>query len=345
MDPSGTALRAVRIFCGWAMTPKRKRSWLLLEWIGTIVFGALPDTPAVNRILSRVIFLFTNWFSWPNLREPKRFNEKLMLLKHAPESSSALRTRVTDKELVKAFVTEQIGEGHIVPTKAVIRSPEVIDSYEFPIPCVVKPTHSSQEVMIFRDRQPDARERRILKYWLWKSYYASSREPNYRGLERKLIVEQVLGGGLGVVEDVKVLCFRGVPKLIFVIRDKFGGATRDFHLPDGTWVPVEMRHAPSGLPFPHPDKLSEILSIASRLSRSFEFMRVDFYVADGRVLVGELTSFPTNCTVPFKPPSADRTIARLFDEPGLELTPAMFDRAGAPPRAALSVRPVGDART
>lgn len=315
--------------------PKRKQSWLLLEWAGTVLFGALPDTRIVNITLSRIIFMFTNWFDTPNLKNPRRFNEKLMLLKHAAEAHAPIRTRITDKELVKDFVNEKVGPGHVVPTKAIIRTRKAVDAFEFPLPCVVKPTHSSQEVMIFRDRQPDKEERRRMKYWLWKSYYASSREPNYRHLERKLIVEEVIGGGLGVVEDVKVMCFGGKPKCLFVIRDKFGGvSTRDFHTPSGEWLPIEMRHSATGLPFPHPDKLPEILDIAATLSAGFDFMRVDFYVADGRVLVGEMTSFPTNCTAPFKPASADLTLARLFDEPDLELTPDLFEPlAHIPPPA------------
>ncbi|MEE2690182.1 MAG: ATP-grasp fold amidoligase family protein [Pseudomonadota bacterium] len=308
------------------MTPKRKQSWLLLEWVGTVLFGILPDTRFVNRALSRIIFMFTNWFDQPNLKNPTRFNEKLMLLKHSDEARTPLRTRVTDKEFVKAFVTEKVGPGHVVPTLAILKTPKEVDTFQFPLPCVIKPTHSSQEVMIFRDRQPDAKDRKRMKYWLWKNYYSSSREPNYRDLDKKLIVEKVIGGGLGVVEDVKVMCFHGKPKFLFVIRDKFGGASsRDFHTVKGEWLPIIMRHAPSGLPFPHPDKLAELLEISKTLSAGFTFMRVDFYIADGQVLVGELTSFPTNCTVPFKPASADLTLARLFDEPDLELTPDMFE--------------------
>ncbi len=316
------------------MTPKRKQSWLLLEWIGTIVFGLFPDTRFFNDKLSRVIFIFTNWLAIPDLKNPRYFNEKLMALKNSEEAYAPLRTRVTDKELVKDYVTELLGPGHVVPTLAILRTAAEVDTFAFPLPCVVKPTHSSQEVMIFRECQPDAKQRGLLKYWLWKSYFAANREPNYSKLEKKLIVEEVIGGGLGVVEDVKVLCFNGKPKMIQVDYGRYDDHRRDYFDLTGALLPVEMRKPAARLPFPFPDKLPRILDIAARLSAGFSFIRVDFYIAGEAILIGELTSFPTNCTVPFKPESADLTIARLFDEPDLEITPQLFEASAAVDAAA-----------
>ena len=310
------------------MTPKRKKSWLFLEWIGTILFGLFPDTRFFNDLLSRVIYIFTNKFAAPDLKNPRSFNEKLMVLKNSDEARTALRTRVTDKELVKDYVTELVGPGHVVPTIAVIRSAQDLARYTFPLPCVVKPTHSSQEVMMFRDRQPDARERRILRYWLWKSYFAASREPNYRHLEKKLIVEEAIGGGLGEIDDVKVHCFHGRPKLIQVDYGRFGDHRRDLYDMSGALLPVEHRKPPGRRPFPYQDKLAELARLCEGLSAGFTYIRVDFYVFGEKILVGELSSFPSNCTVPFRPAAADRIIARLFDEPDFELTPAAFAEIG-----------------
>lgn len=308
------------------MAPKRNQSWLVGEWIATVIFGVLPDTRIVNDFLSRIFYFFYNRYKFPNLSNPRYFNEKLINLKISDEARDPLRARVTDKELVKEHVTAMFGPGYVVPTLAVIRSTHDIDTYVFPLPCVVKPTHSSQEVMCL-DRQPNDEERRTLKYWLRKSYFKANREPNYRHLEKKLIVEPVLGGAFGGIEDVKVLCFHGRPKLIQVDHGRYAEHRRDYFDIKGRALPISMRKPTANLAFPFPEKLEQILSMAARLSAGFSFIRADFYVVDGRILVGELTSFPTNCTVPFQPLSADLIIARLFDEPDLEVSPETFTGA------------------
>lgn len=309
------------------MAPKRKLSWLFLEWTGTLVFGVLPDVRIVNNFLSRVFYFFYNHYKFPNLRQPRYFNEKLINLKISDEARDPLRARVTDKELVKEHVTAMFGPGYVVPTLAVIRRQSEIDAYVFPLPCVVKPTHSSQEVMCFTDRQPSDEERRILKYWLRKSYFKANREPNYRHLEKKLIVEPVLGEAFGGIEDVKVLCFHGRPKLIQVDHGRYAEHRRDYFDIKGRALPISMRKPAAGLAFPFPEKLDQLLAMATKLSAGFTFIRADFYVVDGAILVGELTSFPTNCTVPFQPLSADLIIARLFEEPDLEITAALLSGA------------------
>ena len=311
------------------MIPKRKKTWLLAEWLGTSMLGPLPDAPAINRLYAKVAYWLYNNRRFPDLANPKTFNEKLIRLKLSDEARAPVRSRITDKELVKDYVTRMIGPGHVVPTLAILKTAAEIDRFEFPLPCVVKPTHSSQEVMHFGDAQPADEERRLLKYWLKKSYFAANREPNYRDLEHKIIVEPVIGGAFGAIEDVKVLCFHGRPKLIQIDHNRFGAHGRDYFDVAGRRLPIQMRKPPADLPFPHPGKLAQIIELARRLSEGFSFLRVDFYVDGPRLLIGELTSFTTNCTVPFQPESADRIIARLFDEPSLEITPALF---GVPER-------------
>jgi hypothetical protein len=316
-------------------SPKRKQSWLALEWMGTKLFGLLPDARVVNSALSRIFYIVYNW-SVPNLSHPSRFNEKMLAMKLSAEGARPDRARISDKELMKDHVAAILGLGRTPQTLAVIRSQRQLDRFHFPTPCVVKPTHSSQEVMYLDKAQPTPRQRAVLRYWLSKDYFAASREPNYRGLEKKLIVEAVIGSAFGAVEDIKVLCFHGRPKLIQVDYGRYREHRRDYYDMQGRLLPLQMRKPRAGQAFPFPERLAEIAEIAVALSRGFSFLRVDLYVADGAVLVGELTSFPTNCTVPFRPLAADLVIARLFEEPDLEISPALLAESG--PAASRSRR-------
>lgn len=305
------------------MAEKRALSWLALEWFGTVVLGVLPDTKRVNEALARLFYWAYNR-ALPDLVSPRGFNERLIRLKLSEEARDPVRGRVTDKELLKDHVNRLAGPGHVVPTLAVLRSAEEVDRYEFPAPCVVKPTHSSQEVLCLRAGQPTAAERRKMKYWLWKSYFSASREPNYKNLEHKLIVEPVIGGAFGLLEDVKVWCFHGRPKLIQVDHDRHSHHQRDLFSVEGALLPIERLAPRAGRPFAYEKQLPELLRLSRILSMGFSFVRIDFYVVGDAILVGEISSFADGCVSPFKPASADAIVGRLFDEPDLPLGPDAF---------------------
>jgi hypothetical protein len=47
-------------------------------------------------------------------------------------------------------------------------------------------------------------------------------------------------------------------------------------------------HAPD----PRPAELDAMIALALKLAAPFEFLRVDLYLCEGRLIVGELTSYP-----------------------------------------------------
>ena len=65
-------------------------------------------------------------------------------VKTSDEIEDPLRRFVSDKELVKEYVRETIGEQYNVPTLAVLHTPAEVDAYEFPANCCIKPTHASR---------------------------------------------------------------------------------------------------------------------------------------------------------------------------------------------------------
>jgi hypothetical protein len=318
------------------MQPQRKRSHLALELLGTVLFGWMPDWRFVNEGVAQLYYWWINGRR-ADLKNPQSFNEKMILSKLSAEGRSQARRTITDKEFVKTRVTALIGPGHVVPTLAILRTIGEIDRFEFPLPCVVKPTHSSQEIMVFETAQPTRDQRRSLKYWLIKSYFSANREPNYKGLEHKLIVEPVVGGAFGSIDDIKVFCFHGRPKLIQIDRGRFRGEhRRDFYDVDGQFLPIEIKYPSEGAPFDYRAQLHEIVALSRTLSAGFDFLRVDFYISGGEVIVGELTSYPSNCVHDIRPPEADRIVAALFEDPDLPITPEAFGMAAAATRAAVA---------
>ena len=78
--------------------------------------------------------------------------------------------------------------------------------------------------------------------------------------------------------------------MIQVDFDRFTDHHRNLYTPKWELIDafILYPHAP-GKKIPEPDVLPEMLSAASRLSQGFPFVRIDFYVINGKLYFGEFT--------------------------------------------------------
>jgi hypothetical protein len=58
-----------------------------------------------------------------------------------------------------------------------------------------------------------------------------------------------------------------------------------------------------------------MITLAERLGRDTDFVRVDLYDVDGRIVFGELTSFPAGGDSPFFPESFNEEFGRQWTVP------------------------------
>jgi hypothetical protein len=226
-------------------------------------------------------------------RRPRRdswlYNDVLFRLR-ITELNLPERIRVTDKEHVKDFVRERVGERYNVPTIAVLRSAEEAAAFDYPTECVIKPTHMSGEKVF--NRAGHAIDRSEIARWFGANYYRAVRETNYRTLTPKVIVEPYVFGAVypAFAREYKLHCIEGRPRLIRAIQrgEREIYSTHDLAW---RWYPFGIIYPADG-ELPRPDTLDEMVALAERLSAGFSWMRVDLY-SDGKdVRVGELT----NCT-------------------------------------------------
>jgi hypothetical protein len=272
---------------------------------------SLPKTKTFDNMVSLLFFIRTH------RRLPKRIdgglNDCLYYLKTTGELSDPLRVFVTDKEFVKEYIKRKVGAQYNVPTLGVVHSYDEALTYSFPPECVIKPTHMSGPVLFRRNNEPVDLE--AIKEWFGTNYYYFGREPNYRDLRPKLIIEPFIFGEIGP-EDYKIICVRGKPGLIQLDLDRYGQHTRNVY--DTNWKIQPFSNTyPIGKGIKRPDKLEEMLHIASVLSQDFNLMRVDVYTDGKEILVGELTNCHGNATERYLPAPADDEVARmLFGERG-----------------------------
>ena len=256
------------------------------------------------------------WFvlgRFPNTRRPMRFTDHLISLKLSSELGSPLRIHVTDKEHAKAYISDKLGNNYAVPTYAVLTSKRELEEYEFPQNCMIKPTHASGKRLMRVNGDPVDRD--MLSSWLLHSHYGAHREENYRNLQPKIIVEQLLLFDGKLPLDYKIHCVFGRPKLIQVMSGVLNGRISSA-IYSAAWekLPIGIR-VPAGLEVARPRNLEAIVKAAECLSKEFSYIRVDLYTDGERLYVGELTNLPAAGNMRFFPQDADRLAGVFFREP------------------------------
>ena len=228
---------------------------------------------------------------------PVRFNDYLFKMKTDGTLLEPMRQFISDKEYVKTYIGGTVGWEHTVKTLAVLRHPDEVDSLKLEhFPCVLKPTHTSGNVIFITDLEVPL-ERDLLRSWFTIDYYKQTREQNYRFLRPKIIVEEFFSeDGVTPPKDFKVFCFGGggVPEIVQVDSDRHIRHTRNLY--DIGW-----NRLPFAFGFPDkpendakPAQLDKMLNVAARLAEPFSFVRVDMYTNDSEIKVGELTNCPEN---------------------------------------------------
>ncbi len=280
----------------------------------------VPDSAWGNYAISQYRYFLDN-FRFANVRNPKGFPEFLMRFKLSDEARAPIFERISDKELVKEFVAERAGAGNTIETLAILRTDSEIDAYKFPPNSVAKPTHLSGAVIFIRDDQPSPVDCDRMKSWLQTNFFHVNREPNYKNLVPKVIVEPFISEGSEPPDDIKIFCFHGEPRFIQIDFGRHGIHLRDIYDLDGRRLDLTFRHRPANREFPYKDKIREMLDLAQKLAADFYFLRVDLYLVKGKLFVGELTNYPTNCVIHFEPRHMDEVIGRMTEDPTVVFDP------------------------
>ena len=130
-------------------------------------------------------------------------------------------------------------------------------------------------------------------------------------MPRAVIVEELLRDETGPVDDVKVWCADGVARLIQLDSAGFKDHRQSLFSPEGQPVAASL-----GIAKPHDRRRQvprrpDVVEVAQMLSEPFDFVRVDLYVADVAVILGELMHYPNGGTAPF---GSSAQIDSLFED-------------------------------
>ena len=157
-----------------------------------------------------------------------------------------------------------------------------------------------------------------LRAWGREPFWAYYSELQYRHVDKKLLIEEYIGTPDGTLpEDYKFYCFHGRADCVMLCagRDegwpKFYFFDRDFQL---LRINRDSQAAPEGFTLPKPAGLDEAFAIADRLSKPFDFVRVDLYLTPHGVRFGELTFTPAAALDNKRLPETDLRFGRRMEE-------------------------------
>lgn len=263
---------------------------------------ALPDRVYISMKFRK------NVGTWPNLRNPKTFNEKLQWLKL--HDTDPVFTDMVDKYAVKKIITDKIGGQYVIPAYGVWDSFDEIDFDQLPDRFVLKTTHDCGGVVICDKENLDrAAVKSFLERHQKMNYFYEAREKPYKNARPKILAEAFAGEPGSTLVVYKVLCFHGEPRIIQVIQDdKTKKETIDYF--DAQWnlMPFRQNYPNSPEHMPRPQKLEQMLALSKALSQDRPFIRVDWYEVAGELKFSEYTFYSDAGWAAFHPACWDEKL-------------------------------------
>lgn len=288
--------------------------------------------------LERIIAM---WRSKRTTRSPRTFNEKIIY--KAAFDRRPILTTFADKIRVRDYVAATVGDQYLTKLYCSSIDGSDIDWDNLPTEFVFKVNHGSGGVVVVwsgaepHESLPENVEHvpwtsyrvkpenlvvsdlvRLGEHWLsldYSWYRGCSRIPEwaYKNITRGVMIEELLVDSEGALAaDYKFHVFNGKCEFINVLQRHAPGQadqqapTSNIFTP--SWEPVDLvmnHNRPAKTAPVKPEQLEEMLEIAGRLANGIDYVRVDLYNVDGRIVFGELTNYPMAGQNSFEPASFD----------------------------------------
>lgn len=256
-----------------------------------------------------------------NFRRPKRFSEKIF---HRMRYPLPVFSTLADKVAAREYISGIIGPQYLVPAFLVSETvtPETFGA--LPRSFVMKSSNGFGQVKIVHDKAEEdpAELVALANGWLASRAASRSREKHYLPIPPRIIFEQALLDGGNAPDDYKFNVFNAPGREPFVFIQHMHGRFRDLqqqlYMEDWSPTPFKLELAllhESEQRTEKPAALEEMLALAKKLASPFGYLRVDFYVHQGRIYVGELTVTPGAGSYVFAPRTWERRLGERFGWP------------------------------
>ena len=258
---------------------------------------------------------------WPDLKNPKTFNEKLQWLKlhdRRPEY-----TMMVDKVAVKDYVAGIIGRKYVIPTLGVWDRPEDIEWEKLPEQFVLKTTNGggSRGVVICTDKASLNKKRaiEILKSSMSSNGFRIQGEWPYKNVPKRVLAEEYIKptAETNDLRDYKFFCFNGGVKFFKVDFNRHTDHHANYYDREGALMPFGEKDymAIKDAKIEIPSSLDRMMSLAEEIAKDKTFVRVDMYDNDDEINFGEITFYPAGGFGKFEPEEWDSILGVYLQLP------------------------------
>ncbi|MGT2910903.1 ATP-grasp fold amidoligase family protein [Streptococcus cameli] len=258
-----------------------------------------------------------------NLLNPQTYNEKLQLYKL--QYHNELMHQCVDKIEVRDFVIDKLGFKRaneiLIPLLAYGDSIESIDWDKLPNKFIVKLSNGSSFNKIIPDKNSFDKLKISKLFGLYSKidYYAYGREWAYKDVKNRVLVEELLEFGDAIPDDYRFFCFNGKVEFITVdsnsVIDGIKNTNYTRNIYDRQWnkLDASIRYPNNPNLETRPERLTEMIDIAEKLSSEFPHARIDFYYFDNKIYFGEITFYHASGYQKIEPNEFDIRIGKLFE--------------------------------
>ncbi|WP_278314645.1 ATP-grasp fold amidoligase family protein [Lolliginicoccus levis] len=286
---------------------------LLQTSVATISRGILGALPPTGK--RYYIYVMTHG-RLPNLRQPRRYTEKITW--RILNDKRDIWTWTCDKLAMKENVARRAGDAVRIP-RTYWHGTDLreLATVELPEKWVLKPTHRSGLVHLGTGRPDIDMLIAHTRGWLDEVNWKYLGEWAYQFASRQFLVEERIGDGETVPDDVKITISGGRPTVIFTKAGRGGASSERFYGPD--WTPLDLSTGDTpGEPLPRPANLGAMLDAAVRIAEGFDLLRVDLYNHGGELWFGETTPYSGSGTARYDPDEWDFILGDTWQLPDLD---------------------------
>lgn len=230
---------------------------------------------------------------FPDLVNCRDFNDRIQWLKLFDQDREIVRC--SDKLGVRERVKESLGEEYLAKAYQVADAFSEIRFEDLPSQFVIKTNHDSGTVLVVRDKSKldyEAAKSRFDQA-LRRAYGWRNGEWAYAYVKPRVFVEEYLDDSSGSPPDYKFYVVEGTARFCHYIYNRHESAKEQVIDIDGNDMRLELYPAFSyGNGFEKPRQWGSMIAAAEALGRGFKCVRVDLYLINGRILVGEMTFWP-----------------------------------------------------
>lgn len=225
------------------------------------------------------------------LSSPEYFSEKMIRIKL--ETSRYLDVLCTDKITSKDLLKELGYKDYIINNLYVFNDIDSIYIDENHYPVIIKISNGTSQNIVIRNNADLKLNLSNLKKMFRFRHYLYSKEFVYGMAQRRILVEPFLSSYSNGLDDYKVHCFHGIPRFIQINynstidkgRVMIDESMQQIEFPfasgqESKWIPHNI------------SEIEEMMTLSRDISRYFKFIRIDFFIVDKQIKIGELTLHP-----------------------------------------------------